>query len=191
MMDRKMLALVLLLVPVLAAGCASIKGGTVAEKRQYVLDMKSDVLKQLYAKRPAARNEITKAAGYGVFSNRSIKFLVAGAGSAYGVVTNNKTGKHTYMRMVAGSAGLGLGIKDYRTVFVFLNRASLQRFIDRGWEFSGEAEAAVKTHDDGVSLSVAKSADLGVTVYQMSEASIALQATLQGAKYRKIDELNQ
>ena len=63
-MGRKALVGVALLGLLLCVGCASIKGGTVAEKQQYVLDMQGDVLKQLYAKQPAARNEIAKRRGH-------------------------------------------------------------------------------------------------------------------------------
>ena len=37
-----------------------------------------------------------------------------------GVVKNNKTAKHTYMKMGEVGIGLGLEVKDFRVIFVFL-----------------------------------------------------------------------
>ena len=63
--------LLVLLAIVLLAGCATIKGNTIADQRQYVLDMRDETLARLYEETPIAKEQIKKAAGYGVFSNIS------------------------------------------------------------------------------------------------------------------------
>jgi hypothetical protein len=40
-------------------------------------------------------------------------------GGSYGVVQNNKTAKHTYMKMGEVGIGLLLEVKDFRAIFVF------------------------------------------------------------------------
>ena len=49
---------------VLLAGCATIKGNSFAEQREYVLDMKDDTLARLYTEFPIAKEQIKKSAGY-------------------------------------------------------------------------------------------------------------------------------
>ncbi|MCS5967555.1 hypothetical protein LNP26_03945 [Klebsiella variicola subsp. variicola] len=59
-----------------------------------------------------------------MFANNSSKILLFGFGSGYGVVRNKATGKDTYMKMARGGAGLGMGIKQQRTVLVFHDKAA-------------------------------------------------------------------
>ena len=48
--------------------------------------------------------------------------------------------------------GLGLGAKDYRSVFIFHDKATLDKFINEGWEFGGDADAAAKASDKGMAI---------------------------------------
>lgn len=89
----------------------------------------------------------------------------------------------TYMKM--GSAGFGLGVKDFRAVFVFFDKAKLQAFVEKGWDFSAQADAAAKSDDKGAAAALAGTALPGVDVYQITKNGFALQATLQGTKYWK------
>jgi len=43
---------------------------------------------------------------------------------------NNRTGEQTYMRMVSGSGGFGLGTLDFRRVIVFHDLEALRRFVE-------------------------------------------------------------
>lgn len=45
-----------------------------------------------------------------------------------GVAHNNKTGKNTYMKMVSGGVGFGLGVKDFRAIFVFETKEAFDFF---------------------------------------------------------------
>lgn len=47
-------ALTILFTIVLLAGCATIKGNTIAEQREYVFGMKDDTLARLYEEVPIA-----------------------------------------------------------------------------------------------------------------------------------------
>jgi lipid-binding SYLF domain-containing protein len=93
------------------------------------------------------------------------------------------------MKMGEAGIGLGLGAKDFRAVFVFRDRASLDRFINSGWEFGGHADAAAKAGDKGAAVGGEALFD-GITVYQITQSGLALQATVKGMKYWKDDELN-
>ncbi len=180
--------LIILLAAVLFAGCATIKGNTVAEQRQYVLDMREETLAHLYREHPIAKEQIKKAAGYGVFSNITTNLFLLSTGSGYGVVTDNK--KSTYMNMRTVGGGLGLGVKDFRAVIIFRKREDMEKFIEKGWEFGGQADVAFKSGDKGGAYSAAQSVGLDIITYQLTESGAALQATLQGTKYWKHKDLN-
>lgn len=182
--------LTILLAAVLFAGCASIKGNTVAEQRQYVLDMRDEALARLYDEQPVAKEQIKGAAGYGVFSNINSNIFLLSTGSGYGVVTDNKGKNPTYMKMITVGGGLGLGLKDFRAVIIFRKREDMERFVEKGWEFGGQADAALKSGDKGAAYSAAKTVDFDIITYQLTENGAALQATLQGTKYWKHKDLN-
>ncbi|BDX08197.1 YSC84-related protein [Planctobacterium marinum] len=182
--------LVLVLFLAMLTGCAATSSeGTVAEKRQKVLQMKDQVLTQLFKEKPDTRSQINSAAGYAVFSNANINIIFVAAGGGYGVAKNMRTGKHTYMNMAEGGVGLGFGAKDYRIVIVFHNEQALNRFIESGWTFGGNADAAAKAGDKGGS--VEGEAYYGdVTVYTFTETGLAFQATIKGTKFWVDKELN-
>ncbi|HPF48039.1 MAG TPA: YSC84-related protein [Emcibacteraceae bacterium] len=160
------------------------------EDRQEIREMRSEVLAQLYQNNPEAKDLIAGAEGYAVFNNGGVNLILLSAGSGKGVAHDNKSGKDVFMRMATGGVGIGLGIKDYRAVIVFHKRAMFDQFVDKGWDFSGQADAAAKIDDTGGEANAADSVVSGVTVYQMTKKGLALQATLQGTKYWKVDKWN-
>ncbi|ODS24260.1 hypothetical protein AB835_04315 [Candidatus Endobugula sertula] len=179
----------LILISIIVSACASIGSGTKQEKREAILGMSDDILKQLYREKPDTRAQIKSAVGYATFSNANINLFVVSAGTGYGVVKNLKTGKYTYMNMAEGGVGLGLGAKDYRIVMVFHNISSLEHFIDNGWTFGGNADATVKAANKGGSIE--GEAYYGdVTVYTFTKSGLALQATVKGTKFWKDSILN-
>ncbi len=174
----------------LLAGCATIKGSNIVEQREYVLDMKDSTLARLYKEIPIAKQQIKKSAGYGVFSNINTNLFLLSSGSGYGVITDNKGKNPVYMKMRTLGAGIGLGVKDFRAVIIFRNQDDMDKFVEKGWEFAGQADAALKSGDKGAAHSAAQSVDLDIITYQLTEAGAALQATLQGTKYWKHKDLN-
>lgn len=178
----------LIVIALPLAGCATTQGSNPAEKRQAVQTMKADVLAELYKVKPQAKAEIASAPGYAVFSNANVNVIFASFGGGYGVVTD-KTGKNTYMKMGEAGIGIGMGVKDFRAVFVFRDKGSLDRFVNSGWEFGGHADAAAKAGDKGAAVGGEVLVD-GITIYQFTKSGLALQATVKGTKYWKDDELN-
>ena len=112
------------------------------------------------------------------------------------------------MCMASIGGGLGLGVKDYRILFVFKKKETMERFINEGWQIGGSADAAAKAGNKGAA--VGESANVSVStkganasvaggsqsvagkamqaapdmeVYQFTKSGIALQATIQGTKY--------
>lgn len=164
--------------------------GTSERKREKVQSMKGEVLERLYKEEPGTRDDIRSASGYAVFSNVGINLFLFSAAGGNGVAHNNKTGIDTYMNMASAGVGIGLGVKDFRAVFVFHTQQAYQKFVDKGWDFSGQSDAAAKSTDKGNEGSAAITAIPDVSVYQLTEAGLVLQATLQGTKYWKSKKLN-
>lgn len=190
-MRRTFLVLVSsLLVGGLLSGCIGPNGASTEEKRQAVQKMRSETLARLYEIHPIAKEQIGKAAGYGVFSNVGINLILLSAASGWGVVRDQTTGEDVYMKMISGGLGLGLGAKDFRGVFVFTSREALEGFVNNGWDASGQADAAAKAGDKGGAFAGAIDVAPGIKLYQITEHGLALQATIQGTKYWRDDDLS-
>ena len=93
------------------------------------------------------------------------------------------------MNMAEGGVGFGAGVKDYRIVVVFHSRDAMTQFVEYGWTFGGNADAAPKASKiGGVVQSEAYFGN--VTVYTFTESGLALQATIKGTKFWVDGELN-
>lgn len=169
-------------------GCANISK-TPNEKRASIQAMRQEVLTDLFREKPDTRSQINSAAGYAVFSNVNVNLIFASLGGGYGIAKHMGTGKETYMKMGEVGVGLGLGVKDFRAVMVFHSQDAYKDFIEFGWSFGGNADAAAKASDQGVAAGKEAVLD-DVTIYQMTESGLALQATLKGVKFWKDGDLN-
>lgn len=177
-------ALMIFCLPIAADAKSSEK------KRAEIQKMAKETLTQLYGEQPNSKREVAKAKGYAVFSNIGINVIFLSGGGGKGMVHNNATGKNTYMKMGSAGVGLGLGIKDFRAVFIFNTVKAMDQFVDKGWDFAGQADAAASSGDKGGELSEAGTVMPGTKIYQMTKNGLALQATLQGTKYWKDKKLN-
>ncbi len=164
-------------------------GDSTADQRDHVQRMRQEVLAELYKIEPEAKEVISSAPGYAVFSNKNVNVIFLSGSGGYGVAVNNATGESTYMRMAEAGVGIGLGVKDFRAVFVFTKKHIMDRFIDQGWQFGGHADAAAKASDMGGAVGGELLLD-GIRVYQLTEAGLALQATVKGTRYWKDPNLN-
>ena len=178
----------LFLISFLSA-CATSGSGSASEKRASVEKIRQDVLTEIYAEKPDVRNQINSAPGYGVFSNVNVNLLIASVGGGHGVVRNNRTGRDTYMNMGEVGIGLGAGVKDFRVLMVFHSDDALNYFVDQGWSFGAQADAAAKASDKGGAVG-GEAVTNNITIYQLTQSGLVLQATIKGAKFWKNNELN-
>jgi lipid-binding SYLF domain-containing protein len=187
-MRSKMIYSALALI-LLAAGLSRAEDKN-EEKRGKTRKMAAQTLQDLYKLQPTAQGAIQKAAGYGVFDNMGTNVLVLSTARGSGIAVNSRSKQETFMKMVSAGAGLGIGVKDYRVIFVFENEKALAQFIDSGWSGSAQTDAAAKAGKSGAAYSGAVEVAPGVYVYQITKNGLALQLTLQGTKYYKDDDLN-
>jgi len=178
-----------LTVALLLAGILSAKDSP-EQKREKTRKMATQTLEDLYRLQPTARAAIQKSAGYAVFSNMGTNLLLLSTARGSGIAVNSTTNQETFMKMVSAGAGLGVGVKDYRVVFVFETDKALRNFVDSGWSGSAQADAAAKAGKSGAAYSGAAEVKPGVWVYQITKNGLALQLTLQGTKYYKDNDLN-
>lgn len=183
--------LLVLCVPAFAA-LFGPKGDNAEQKRAAVRKQRDEILAKLYAEKPEAKSKIQNAAGYGTFNNKNINLFLLSSGSGYGMVVD-KSGKETFMAMGSLGGGVGYGAKDLSVVFIFKNNDVLNKFVESGWQFGGEADATAKAGDTGVGAAKEAGVDSGgnlFEIYQMTDTGAALQATVAGTKYWKDKELN-
>jgi lipid-binding SYLF domain-containing protein len=173
----------------LAAGLSSARDSA-DEQREKIRKMASQTLTELYKLNPAAQGAIQRSAGYAVFSNLGVNLLLLSTARGGGLAVNSTTRQETFMKMISVGAGLGAGVKDSRVIFVFATEKALANFLDSGWDAGGQVDAAARTSDSGGAYSGATSVSPDVWVYQITKKGLALQATLQGTKYSKNDDLN-
>ena len=161
-------------------------------QRTEIREMRDSVLEELYKLHPQVKSRIKDAAGYAVFSNVGINVVLASFAGGHGVVVTSGILRHkeTFMKMGSAGIGFGLGVKDFRAVFIFSDKAKLETFIEKGWDFSGQADAAAKSDKKGAAVAGAETVIPGVEIYQITKNGLALQATLQGTKYWKDKDLN-
>ena len=161
-------------------------------QRAGIRTMRDDVLQELYKFHPDAKAKIRKATGYAVFSNVGVNLIFASFAGGHGLVVENGffSDKETFMKMGSAGLGLGLGVKDFRAVFIFSDKAKLVAFIEKGWDFSGQADAAAKSDRKGAAMAGSGTVIPGVEIYQITKNGLALQATLQGTKYWRDKDLN-
>jgi len=160
------------------------------QKQEEVRKVANQTLQQLYKAEPGAKARIEKAAGYAVFSNFGMKILVAGGGKGEGLAVNNKSRAETFMKMVEMQAGLGMGVKKFRLIWVFDTPAAFDSFVKKGWEMGGQATAAAQKAGQGTAMAGAMPVSPGVWLYQLTDDGLALELTAKGTKYYKDEELN-
>lgn len=162
----------------------------IEQQRADIRKMADNTLQRLYTMQPSAQQAINTAAGYAVFSNFGVKILFAGGGTGKGIAVNSSNKKDTFMKMIEVQAGLGMGIKKFRLIWVFENQDDLDRFINSGWEFGGQTTVAAQSSGEGGAFAGAMSITPGVWLYQLTDEGLALELTAKGTKYFKDNNLN-
>jgi len=180
----------LALAALLLAGGPAL-AATRDERRQEVRDTAASTLERLYKSQPKAKVAVERSAGYAVFSNVGVKIFVAGGGQGSGVVVDRGSRKETFMKMVEVQAGLGIGVKKFRLVWVFENRSDLQKFVNSGWELGAQATASAQMSGQGAEIFAgAMSVSPGVWLYQLTDDGLAAELTVKGTRYYVDSELN-
>ena len=164
---------------------------TPEEERKEILEMRKTTLNDLYKELPGSKEAIENSVGYAVFSNIGINLLVISTANGSGIAREKRSGKDTFMKMFSAGVGIGLGIKDFRGIFVFTTQEAFDNFVNTGWQAGAQADAAAVSDEKGDAIAAAIDVAPGIKLYQLTETGLALQASIQGTKYWKNDDLNE
>ena len=145
------LALALALASSAQAFLFGPKGDSNAEKKANIRKQRDEMLAQLYAANPDMKTVLKKAAGYATFKQMNVNLFLLATANGYGVVVDNQARKETFMRVASLGGGVGAGLKDVRVIFVFHDPKVMKQFIEEGWQVGGQADAAAKYQDTGIS----------------------------------------
>jgi hypothetical protein len=66
----------------------------------------------------------------------------------------------------------------------------MDKFTESGWDFSGQADANAETSTQGAGAEASGTVIPGTSIYKITKAGLALQATLQGTKFWVDKDLN-
>jgi lipid-binding SYLF domain-containing protein len=157
-------------------------------KQDEVLKAAQTTLADFYKADPKLKGQVEKAPGYAAFTTFGISFLVGGAGGK-GVVHDNATKKDTFMELAQASAGVQIGASDMRYLFIFDTPASMQQFIDKGWDASASASAGAGATGKG-STGASAGSFTGGKFYQLTTNGLQAGVAAGGTKVWKDKSLN-
>ena len=176
------------------AGCATSGGssaGTPVERRDALSQMRVTALKEFYATNPAIQPELEQAVGYAVFDASQVNVVLYVGSMGAGVMVDNANGRETYMKMTRAGTGPGVGFKTYRQLMVFKDRALFDTFATVGADVGASADATFKTGGSaGASLDGSMSFNPMMSLYQITDRGVLLQANWGGVAYVPDEELN-
>ncbi len=165
-------------------------GESKKERRSDRLKESEKALQYLYKDEPQAKQEIQDAYGYATFKNYGMSMMIMSADGGRGLVKVNKTGKVTFMNMASGGMGMGLGAKEYYSVFIFNDQISFDDFVKHGWEANAEFDASAKSEDSGEALNETSTIREDVKLYKVTKNGAIVQMNVHGSKYWKCKDLN-
>lgn len=160
------------------------------DERAQLRAMRDQTLKDLYAQRPATRAEIAKAKGYAVVGASGLNLVLLVGAEGGGMIVDQRSGKETFIRMLRAGTGPGLGYMKYRYVLVFKNDTAFDQFLTLGVDVSAQGNATIKPGGVGESTDAMASFTPYVSVYQLMDKGVNVQANWGGTKYFKDPDLN-
>lgn len=180
------------LVTLLASACMP-HGETISDQRNGVREMHDRVVNDWYEAQPGAERLVNFAAGYAVFDSTKAKIFFAGGGSGYGLAINNSTGAEVFMHTAELSAGIGLGVSDYHTVFIFKEEKTFNDFINNGYIYKADANAVLTSEMMNVDVSdtnANKQLQDDPVIFIITKNGAEVSASIVGSRYWRDKTLN-
>ncbi|TDI32077.1 MAG: hypothetical protein E2P03_07065, partial [Acidobacteria bacterium] len=162
------------------------KEASADEKRAEMDKVAKEALAEVLEKSDKAKELYEKAAGWAVFDNLRITFILSGGGGT-GVAVNKASGKRTYMKMGTGGLSFGIGAQKYQVIMLFESEERLTNFIEKGWKAETGADASAGTKGVAVGTTFIN----GIAVYKITEKGLMASADISGTKYSLNKKLNE
>jgi len=161
------------------------KEAAAAEKRAEIDKVSKEALAEVLEKSDNAQALYDQAAGWAVFDNLRITFVVSGGGGS-GVAVNKTSGKRVYMKMGTGGLSFGMGAQKYQVIMFFNTEERLNSFMEQGWKAEGGADASAGTKGAAVGTGFVN----GIAIYKITEKGLMASADISGTKYSLNKKLN-
>ena len=161
-----------------------------ADERKHILKTADDTLVELYKHEPAAQKVIEKAYGYAVFTNTGYNIILYVGGKGRGVAFKNADKKPVFMIMLNAGTGPGVGYTEYRQILAFSSEILFNQFQTIGLNASASANATIKVGAVDMDGSGVRTLVPGVSLYQINDKGIDIQANWGGMRYFKDNDLN-
>ncbi|MCU7835758.1 MAG: hypothetical protein KZQ83_10985 [gamma proteobacterium symbiont of Taylorina sp.] len=162
----------------------------IAAKRQDIETMAKETLERLYKEYPEAEEDIKNGFGYGVFEGQVVNLVLYVAGTGLGVVYDNKTQTPIFMNAIRAGTGPGVGYKSFHGVMVFDNETVFDQFTNIGLQLNASGDAVMKIAGKGTASGVAVSLVPGVSLYQLIDTGLVVQANWGATEFLKDPNLN-
>jgi len=159
-------------------------------KRKEIRSLSKKTLNIFYKKNNKVRYQLQNSYGYAVFNNFGINLAVITSENGVGLAHNNRTGHDTFMKMVSGGLGVGLGIRNFKTIFLFKTKESYANFIEGSWAGDAQFDIAFKANGAGGGTNGAVSPSSDITIYKLVDNGLSIGLNYQEAKYSINEELN-
>ncbi|MFT5660233.1 MAG: lipid-binding SYLF domain-containing protein [Sulfurimonas sp.] len=190
MKNFKLLTVLILLALLFSGFSFGNFGDNDNERRSDRIAEGKSALRLLFKTEPQAKKEVADAYGFATFKNYGMSMMMMSADGGRGLAYDRKNDKITYMNMASGGMGMGLGAKEYFSVFIFKNAKVYNDFIEEGWEANTEIDASLKTKDDGEATNESHTVRKGIKLYKVTKNGAIMQVSLHGTKYWKCKDLN-
>jgi lipid-binding SYLF domain-containing protein len=177
--------LLLLAVPMSAAVAeddAEEKQSKPEKKREKIDTRSEDVLKEVLAESPKAKELYDTAVAYAVFDNTKAALGVSGGGGS-GVAIHKTNGERTYMKMGTVGVGFGIGVKTYQVIMLFEKEKVFENFVRSGWQGDSQASAAAGSSDANAGVNFHN----GMAIFVKTKKGLMANADVSGTKYWKSD----
>jgi len=173
----------------LTAGSLLAADADKAKKQAEIQKMAQAALPDFYKAKATLKADVEKAPGYAVFSTFGLSFVIGGSGGK-GLVHDNKAGKDTFMHQAQASAGVQAGIAQNRTLIVFKSAATLNRFIENGWDVGAGGGAGGAIEGKGAGGAAGGGFASETEVYTLTRTGLQAGFAAAGAKFWKDKDLN-
>jgi lipid-binding SYLF domain-containing protein len=155
-----------------------------------ILAMKDRTLEDLYKEKPETREQIANAVGYAVFDATGVYLLLYVAQEGAGVLIDKSDAKPTYMTLLRAGTGPGVGYQSFRLVLVFKTKGLMDQFKKVGADVGASGAFTIKGGGYGTNISGETSFNPDLSVYQITDKGIALQANWGATAFLPDEKLN-
>ena len=173
-----------------AADESKMSAEEVAKKQGAIRKMRDTALEDFVATKPEIKDELAKAAGYGVFDGSQVNVILFVGGMGGGMLVESGSGKETFVKMRRLGTGPGVGYKSFRQLMVFKDKTLFEQFRSLGADVGASADATMKIGGKSVGVDTNVSFNPLLSVYQITDRGALLQANWGGVAYQADTDLN-